>query len=423
MNGQTRISRRQFAKATAVGSVLLGGGGAAVLTVRPASAQNGDVQYVCNSNDVNVRDTYGLSSNVIGTLYVGDVVNYLGDSIDADGYTWMSVNKAGTGLNGWVADVFLSSGESSGWAYGTAVHVTSDNVNLRDGAGLDTSIIATYNVGANATISAGPVAGDGYLWYRIAAADGNYGWMAADFLGEGFSGAGWPEGAPVHVTSDNVNLRSGYGLGYGVVGTFDTGTDAWVVAGPQSADGYTWYKISMIIDGQGAVGWMVDDFLAWGHTGGGNDGGTSFPIGAWMMTTTDLNLRSGAGTGYGVVGVYPEGAAATVLDGPVSANGYQWYEVEIADDGNVGWFAGEFLTFAPTEPTGTQIRVADGPLNVRSGPSLSASVILTVETGATGRVTDASLVQADGYTWVNVEWFNQAGTVGWVANDFLAWDA
>ncbi|HWV35665.1 MAG TPA: SH3 domain-containing protein [Thermomicrobiales bacterium] len=347
MNGQTRISRRHFAKATALGSVLLGGGGAALLTVRPASAQNGDVQYVCNSNDVNVRDDYGLSSNVIGTLYVGDVVNYLGDSIDADGYTWMLVNKAGTGLNGWVASAFLGGG----------------------------------------------------------------------------SPGGWPEDTPVHVTSDNVNLRFGAGLGYGVVGTFDTGTNAWVVAGPQSADGYTWYKISMIIDGQGAVGWMADDFLAWGHNGGGNDGGTSFPIGAWMMTTTDLNLRSGAGTGYGVIGVYPEGTAATVLDGPVSANGYQWYRVEIADDGNVGWFAGEFLTFAPTEPTGTRVRVADGPLNVRSEPSLSGSVILTVETGATGRIVDASFVRADGYTWVSVEWFNQAGTVGWVANDFLAWDA
>lgn len=345
MNGQTRISRRQFAKTTALGSVLLGSGAAAVLTARPASAQNGDVQYVCNSNDVNVRDTYGLSSNVIGTLYAGDVVNYLGDSIDADGYTWMSVNKAGTGLNGWVASDFLDGGSSGGW----------------------------------------------------------------------------PEGTAVHVTSDNVNLRSGSGLGYGVVGTFDTGTNAWVVAGPQFADGYTWYNISMVIDGQGAVGWMADDFLASGRAGGGDDGG--YPIGAWMMTTTDLNLRTGPGTGYGVMGVYPEGTAATVLDGPVPADGYAWYEVEIADDGTVGWFAGEFLTFAPTEPTGTRVRVADGPLNVRSGPSLSASVILTVETGATGRVTDASLVQADGYTWVNVEWFNQAGTVGWVANDFLAWDA
>ncbi len=314
---------------------------AAVLTLCAAFAQNGDNQAVCNSNNVNIRENFGLSGRIIGKLNTGDVVNLIGAPANADGYTWWNLNVAGTSLNGWVA---------------------------------------------------------------------------SDFLDQG--GASWPAGTDVHVNSNNVNLRSGPGLGYAVLGTFNDGANASVVAGPQSADGFTWYTISMVMDGQGMVGWMAIDFLDEGHSGGGS---TGFPQGAWIMTTTSLNLRSGPGTGYGVIATYSSGQAATVLSGPEFAGGYQWYKVEMADDGNVGWFAGEFLDYAPTEPTGTIIRVADGPLNVRESPSLSGAVLITAATGVTGRVTDASLVRADGYLWVNVEWFNQAGTVGWVAIDFIEW--
>jgi spore germination protein YaaH len=59
-----------------------------------------------------------------------------------------------------------------------------------------------------------------------------------------------------------------------------------------------------------------------------------------------LNVRSGPGTGYPVVADQPSGAPVYVLEGPVSANGYQWFRVQYAfgewpsaDYARIGWMA------------------------------------------------------------------------------------
>jgi len=339
MNTVDTFSRRHFTKvAAASGIAVVGVVGGNSSLMRAVLAQNGDNQRVCNSDNVNVRNTYGFGSTVIGTLNNGDIVDVIGDPVDADDHTWLNVHVTGTNVTGWAASEFFSDG-GSGWPAGTAVHVSSDSVNLRSGAGTDKAILGTFNNGANANI----------------------------------------------------------------------------VAGPQSASGYVWYQISMLMDGQGLVGWMVTDFLEAGHTGGGG----GFPAGSSVVTTSSVNLRTGAGTGNGVIAVYPAGVAATVIEGPVAANGYQWYKVELVDSGNIGWFAGEFLEYGQPDPSGEQVRVADGPLNVRESPSLSGAILITAPTGATGKIVGDNPVEADGYTWVNVEFFNQDNTLGWVVRNFL----
>ena len=335
MNTVSTFSRRHFTQGVAAtGIAVVGVVGGNFSLLRPVLAQNGDNQRVCNSDNVNIRDIYGFESTIIGTLNDGDIVDVLGEPVDADGYTWLNVYVTGKNVTGWAASEFFSNG-GSGWPAGTAVHVSSDSVNLRSGAGTDKSILGTFDNGANATI----------------------------------------------------------------------------VAGPQSASGYVWYQIS--IDGPGTTGWMVSDFLEAGHTNQG------FPAGAAVVTTSSVNLRTGAGTGYGVIAVYSAGEFATVIEGPVAANGYQWYKVELVVNGNIGWFAGEFLKYGQPQPSGEQFRVVDGPLNVRETPSLSGAILIVAPTGATGKIVGDNPVQANGYTWVNVEFFNQDNTLGWVVEDFL----
>lgn len=41
--------------------------------------------------DVNMRDKAGLTSNVLGTLYTGTIVTVLSGPVDADGYSWITV--------------------------------------------------------------------------------------------------------------------------------------------------------------------------------------------------------------------------------------------------------------------------------------------------------------------------------------------
>jgi len=77
----------------------------------------------------------------------------------------------------------------------------------------------------------------------------------------------------------------------------------------------------------------------------GDTGG--FGIGQRVVTTDALNYRTAPGLGAGIITVLPAGTAGGVLDGPVAADGYTWYQLGLPgygpDGATPGWVAGEFL--------------------------------------------------------------------------------
>src|SRR5690606_41554733 len=106
------------------------------------------------------------------------------------------------------------------------------------------------------------------------------------------------------------------GLGNAVVGNCSTGTNGIIQDGPRSADGYSWYNLTII----GINGWMAADFLAEGFVGR-PDPGSEVQIGAYVRPTEAVNLRSGAGTGDSVIRVLGTDDIATVIDVPPSGGG------------------------------------------------------------------------------------------------------
>ncbi len=215
------------------------------------------------------------------------------------------------------------------------------------------------------------------------------------------------------INTNGVRLRSGAGLGFRVLGSLGIGTSVLYLAPGGTVDGYNWSKIR--IESSGTEGYVASQFLSPPSSGG-------LPIGTLIHVDTAgggaANLRNCPGTGYGVVRSLANGTEGTIQGGPEYANGYTWYQVAIAGTG--GWLA--TAVFA-TGPGGGRPRVvvANGPLRVRSGAGLGGSVIATVPTGATGEITTQMPQEANGYVWVNVRFFNQANTTGWVASDFLRW--
>jgi hypothetical protein len=69
---------------------------------------------------------------------------------------------------------------------------------------------------------------------------------------------------------------------------------------------------------------------------------------------------------------------------------------------------------------GDAVRVADGPLNLRADAGLDAAILDVVPDGAVFVVRDGPVSQ-DGYTWVQV--FNYGYGTGWMAAEFLSYDA
>jgi hypothetical protein len=104
-----------------------------------------------------------------------------------------------------------------------------------------------------------------------------------------------------------------------------------VTGGPQSADGYTWYQINA----SGTVGWVASNFCSLVAAGGcsSSTGPTPIPSSGWVvgdvLSTNDAGVRlrsSPSTTGTILYDSMPLGTKGIMVGGPVSADGYTWYQ-------------------------------------------------------------------------------------------------
>lgn len=297
---------------------------------------------------------------------------------------------------------------AAGFVSGQTAVVVDGPLNLRSGAGTGYAVIEQLATGDYVEIQSGPFYGDGYSWYYVYVdATGSYGYAAGEFLGGSFA-----IGDTVYVDTDVLNVRSGPGTGYSVIDSIGYGTNGLVVDGPVFSGGYTWYKLDYV--GGTSDGWVAGDYLTLASTGGG------FAVGDIVAVNSGpLNVRSGPGTGYAVVDSLATGDQGVVLDGPVNADGYTWYEVNYSYGGYSGWVAGEFLSYAGGGGIGIgdNVTVTTNNLNVRSGPGTSYAVIDSLNTGDQGVVLDGPS-SANGYTWYEIN-YSFGGYSGWVAGEYL----
>jgi uncharacterized protein YgiM (DUF1202 family) len=226
--------------------------------------------------------------------------------------------------------------------------------------------------------------------------------------------ASFSNGDLVVVNTDALNLRSGPGTGNSVLAVLPTGTLGTVTDGPRAGSGYTWYKIS--VTGV-AAGWVAADFIALADSQN-----AQFPLGVTVAVNTDaLNVRKLPSLSSAVITVLVASQTGTVLDGPRSADGYTWYEVDAGS--TAGWVAGEYLVLAgsdlPGFPLNAAVVVNTDALNVRSVAGLNADVIAVATLGDRGTVLSNGPTYADGYAWFRVRF---ASVEGWVASNFLALD-
>jgi uncharacterized protein YgiM (DUF1202 family) len=230
------------------------------------------------------------------------------------------------------------------------------------------------------------------------------------------------------VATDSLNLRSAAGTSASVKQVLNNGQRMMITDGPQTANGYDWYKVMLLGDSDETpiTGWVAGDFIA--SEGNGDD----FANAQWVVVSDGpVNVRMSAGTSGSIVTTMAQDETATVIGrtGLKTANGYTWVNL-LLNDNSSGWVATDFLSILSKDPgdnggndgdyaNAEGVEIIDGPVNVRSKPSLSGSVTSLQDTGLKFFiVADSDLVDADGYTWVNI--MNFGGVRGWVATDFTA---
>jgi len=152
----------------------------------------------------------------------------------------------------------------------------------------------------------------------------------------------------------------------------------------------------------------------------------SFSIGNWIQVTERLSVRTSPTIFSRRLGSQFVGAKGKIVSGPISANGYTWWNIDYTNQPD-GWSAGGFFTKTtpPTESSSPSVpsaisvgsrRTTTTTLSVRREPSIYSNRIGYQRAGSSGLVL-AGPRSANGYTWWNVNF--DSGPDGWVAGEFL----
>ncbi|GER24400.1 hypothetical protein NCCP1664_28950 [Zafaria cholistanensis] len=312
------------------------------------------------------------------------------------------VRVTAKGLTGWVAHSAVSPSRvagavSPGPSAGGTTPVSSgtttttplsgrykvlSGVNMRAGAGNTYNVVKVLPRGAVVAASA---ATNG--WYKVAYS-GTSGWVYSSYLtsataADTTGGTPAPPAAPAppataaatHTTTAGLNLRKGAGTTYGIQKVLAKGT-AVTALGTQGS----WTRVAA----GSAEGWVSTAYLK-KTTAAAPAPAPEKPSAAptaVFRTAANLNLRSGAGTGYRVLKVLSKGTSVTV----VSVKG-TWSQVKAGS--TTGWVSTSYLAppAAAAVPTGTTGLAPSGyrtttTVNVRKGPSDAQAVVKILAKGA-----------------------------------------
>ncbi|MED3811191.1 SH3 domain-containing protein [Priestia megaterium] len=193
------------------------------------------------------------------------------------------------------------------------------------------------------------------------------------------------------VTASKLNVRSGAGTNYGIIGSVVKDQMLSVVSKSGS-----WYKINY----SGRTGYVSSDYV--------QASGTTPPAESttYTVTASTLNVRSGAGTNYASIGSVTKGQKLSV----VSKSG-SWYKINY--NGRTGYVSSDYVqasgtTTPPAEST--TYTVTASTLNVRSGAGTSYASIGSVTKGQ-----KLSVVSKSG-SWYKI---NYNGRTGYVSSDYV----
>ncbi len=357
----------------------------------------------------------------------GEVVQIVAEYTDASGIKWGKVSNNGGWINLSYTQDFVATEEDEG--PGVKVTVTATDVNLRRGPSTSYSVVGKANTGDVLEITS-TVTGAGYVWGKS-----SKGWIALkytdyDAVVKGEEPEQQPEQKPedkpqdqpedskkeevvatgkVKLQSGTLNVRSGPSTGYQVVGYLNNG-DAVEIYEIKKVGATEWGRI--------AKGWISLSYAVLDKNQSNDDtqeeqqpeqqpeqkpedtpqdSGTAGVTGKVVVSSGSLNIRSGPGTSYSVVGWLGAGDTVTITE-QTTVNGTPWGKSA------KGWVCMNYISVSGTsDNNGTggneSIGVVTGKvsangskLRIRSGPGSSYAVAGYLDDGAAVEILEQKTV-------------------------------
>ena len=430
-NGSTGYIFAQYLK--------LNSSSSATATPAPTQAPSGSEQSAKTTEYVNFRSGPGTNYNSKGVIALGTTVTVT----DTSNSEWYAV-RLSNGSTGYIFAQYLKLNSSSS-ATATPAPTqapsgseqsakTTEYVNFRSGPGTNYSSKGVIASGTTVTVTDR----SNSQWYAVRLANGSTGYIFAQYL----KVTGTPSATPTptqapsndgtvqaKLTAD-VNLRRGAGTNYGVIKVIGTGTTVTVT----DASNSQWYKVKL---SDGTEGYLFSEYLkvTSGNIDSAKPSATPTPTPApsngtvQAKTTSDLNVRKGPGTSYGIIKVIDMNVNVTVTE----ATNSSWYKVKLSD-GTEGYLAAQYLKITSGDinsvkpgnsgddntnngnnsnapATDEYVRVTVG-LNLRSEPNTSCKVLTVLSTGTVLNVLDR---KTSG--WVHVR--TTGGAEGYVSAEYV----
>ncbi len=411
-------------------------------TAAPTQApSNGSEQSAKTTEYVNFRSGPGTNYSSKGVIALGTTVTVT----DTSNSEWYAV-RLSNGSTGYIFAQYLKLNSSSS-ATATPAPTqapsgseqsakTTEYVNFRSGPGTNYSSKGVIASGTTVTVTDR----SNSQWYAVRLANGSTGYIFAQYLKVTGTSSATPTPIPTQAPSNDgtvqakltadVNLRRGAGTNYGVIKVIGTGTTVTVT----DASNSQWYKVKL---SDGTEGYLFSEYLkvTSGDINSAKPSATPTPTPApsngtvQAKTTSDLNVRKGPGTSYGIIKVIDMNVTVTVTE----ATNSSWYKVKLSD-GTEGYLAAQYLKITSgdinsvkpgnsgddntnngnnsnTPATGEYVRVTVG-LNLRSEPNTSCKVLTVLSTGTVLNVLDR---KTSG--WVHVR--TTGGAEGYVSAEYV----
>ena len=306
--------------------------------------------------------------------------------------------------DGWLSTDYLSISGAAGVTTGSKVRVTADYLNIRQGAGTGYARVGRLTRGTQVEIldvkDGWGKMKDGWISLQyVTTVGGGSGSSSGTSSG---SNASFAQGDTVYISADRLNIRSGPGTNYNTSGVLSNGTRVYLL---ETRDG--WGRID--------TGWISLDYLrsAPGSSvpSGTVPSGSTQSSGSYVtkgttvrVTSNQLNIRKGPGTGYNKVGTLYNGNTAEVLEVQGS-----WGRI------NQGWICLDYttgLTAASSSnsyrniSTGSRVQVTADSLQIRKGPGANYTAIGALSNGYRATILDVQ------NGWGKID-------TGWISLDYV----
>ena len=252
---------------------------------------------------------------------------------------------------------------------------TTEYVNFRTGPGTNYSSKGVISLGTTVTVTDT----SNSQWYAVRLANGSTGYIFAQYIKITSTPSATATPAPTPTptpsdpskeqtakTTEYVNFRTGPGTNYSSKGVIPSGTAITVTDTSNSQ----WYAVRLA---NGSTGYIYAQYIKI-TSATATPAPTETPADGTVRakTTTDVNLRKGAGTNYSVIRVVGNNTAVTVTEATNT-----WYKVKLSD-GTEGYLYAQYVTVTSGDINSVKKEETTDPSTLTEAEQKAKSVLDTI---------------------------------------------